>query len=91
MTRPHGLVPPFRNPDEPPEKYQAYPRDFDMVDTPEQLAWWPLLRKPLEICEREVLPAYKQADAGALRHQDRHRKLANAARCSARLRSRSDT
>ena len=72
-------VPPFRNPDEPPEKYQAYPRDFDMVDTPEQLAWWPLLRKPLEICEREVLPAYKQADARALRHQDRHRKLANAA------------
>jgi len=72
-------VPPFCNPDEPPKNYRDYPRDFDMVDTPEQRAWWPLLRGHLEICEREVLPAYKQADAGALRHQDRHRKLANAA------------
>ncbi|MGC1719290.1 MAG: hypothetical protein WA746_09905, partial [Isosphaeraceae bacterium] len=74
-----GTVPPFCNPAKPPKNYRDYPRDFDMVDTPEQLAWWPLLRGHLEICEREVLPAYRLADAGALRHQDRHRKLANAA------------
>jgi hypothetical protein len=70
---------PCCNPDEPPENFRAYPRDFDMDDTREQLAWWPLLQNPLEICAREVVPAYKRADAAALRHQDRHRKLANLA------------
>ena len=31
-------VPPFCNPAKPPKNYRDYPRDFDMVDTPEQLA-----------------------------------------------------
>jgi len=60
-------VPPFCNPDDPPENYRDYPRDFDMVDTPEQCAWWPLLRGHLEICEREVLPAYKPVSSGCWR------------------------
>ena len=72
-------APPFCNPDQPPERYREYPAAFDMVETQEQLAWWPLLRKALEVCEHEVLPAYERSDAEAIRHQDRHRLLAGSA------------
>ncbi len=67
------------NPDEPPSDYREYRDGFDMVDTEEELAYWGRMRKPLETTAGEILPAYKQADAEAIRHQDRHRKLANAA------------
>jgi hypothetical protein len=72
-------APRFCNPDDPPGRHEDYRQDFDMEDTEQELDWWPLLRKPLEICKRKVLKDYKEADEEARKHQGRHCKLAHVA------------
>src|SRR5262245_12696422 len=72
-------VPKHCDPDNPPAGYREYRDWFDMDDTEEELAYWNHLRPRLEVCKDEILRAYHAADTEALRHQKRHRRLANAA------------
>jgi hypothetical protein len=50
-----------------------------MLDTPEELARWPALAEPLRQCESAIGPAFRAADAAALKHQKNHRRLARLA------------
>jgi uncharacterized membrane protein YhaH (DUF805 family) len=79
IVTPQRVPPPLCNPGSPPKTYGSYPLDFDMIDTPEQIAHWPLLRKPLEACASILLPVYLEIDKRARRHQTWHRWLANTA------------
>jgi hypothetical protein len=69
------VAPPFCDPDQPPASYADYPQNFDMIDLPDQLTYWPLLRKQLERCSDVLWNAYHEADRIALRHQNLHRAL----------------
>jgi hypothetical protein len=40
-----------------------------MRDTPEHLARWPQLAAQLHVCADVIEPAFRKADAAALRHQ----------------------
>jgi hypothetical protein len=77
------VAPRFCNPDDPPERFPAYREDFekgfDMIDTPEHVAYWPRLKEPLEACRRIILPEYQRIDDLAMGHQNWHRLLAFSA------------
>jgi hypothetical protein len=47
----------------------------DMHDTPADLARWPQLAGNLQVCADAIEPAFRKADAAALRHQWYHRQL----------------
>ena len=50
------------------------PKD-DRHDRPVDLALWPQLAEKLRVCAGVVEPAFREADAAALRHQSDHRLL----------------
>ncbi len=73
------LAPRFCDPDDRSLKYADYPPNFDMIDPPEHLEHWPLLRKHLVQCAEILGRAFEGADSRALEQQKRHRSLTLAA------------
>lgn len=69
------VAPALCNPDQPPARYADYPPNFDMVDLPEHLDYWPHLRQHLEQCAAVLWDPYQMADGAALYEQKRHRAL----------------
>jgi hypothetical protein len=57
------------------ESLVAVPATDDMIESPEELTRWPLLRDRLIACQAILVEPYTNADALALKHQKHHRLL----------------
>jgi hypothetical protein len=73
------LAPRFCDPNDRSLKYADYPPDFDMIDPPEHLEHWPLLRMHLVQCAEILRYPFHVADKRALKQQKWHRSLTLAA------------
>ena len=51
----------------------------DMVDSVKEIEKWPNLSGALKECEEYILPAYRDADQAAIRHQKHHKRLTKLA------------
>jgi hypothetical protein len=57
------------------EPQEGKPRDYDMVDSEEDLRRWPNLAPVLQDCGATVGVAFRTADSHAIGYRDRHKRL----------------